>query len=182
MGEGEPPRARGLGHFGGFARRAVSGLYRTGHFVVGEGGFVHEQVGVARRLNGVGTGARIAGNDHAPPASPLAHEYPGIDHAPVVEGDLLAPVNAPPQRPFGDAKLPGQVGVEAAFPFLLDQGVAERGGRSMLHGEGVDPVLAAGQRGTGIELGDVHGKRGAFATKTDALTQHSSRAAGGPKP
>jgi hypothetical protein len=52
----------------------------------------------------------------------------------------------------------------------------------MVHGEGFDPVLAPRECGAGLQFSDVDRKRGALATKADALTQRFSGATGRPQP
>ena len=72
MCEHQPTRPSAPGELGRFTRRAVSRLPRARGFLVGERGFVDEQVGVLCRLTCAGAGAGVPRDDNARRAAPTS--------------------------------------------------------------------------------------------------------------
>src|SRR5262249_51391193 len=88
----------------GFARGGGPGLDRALGLVLQEGRLVHEQRRPGRGGLGAGAGARVA-RQHDRPAGPLRAEHlPGPDLAAVGQGDGLAALEAPVERPLRDAE------------------------------------------------------------------------------
>ena len=171
MREHQPSCAGFARHFGGFARRAVSRLQRACRFVVGERGLVNQQVGILRGGDGVLAGARVSGDHDTAAAASFAHQHRRLDHPTVVERDRLTLVNTSPERTLGDPHLARQIRIEATQSLLLHQRVAKRLGGAVRHRKRVDVVIRPFHRFAGLQLRDLDRKRGAIATKGDALTQ-----------
>ncbi len=141
MGEHELAHAGATCNFGGFARGAVSGLECARGFVVAEGGFVHEQVGVLCGDDGGGARARVAGHDNPASAPGCSDEVGRLDGASVVEHDGFALVNASPEGSFGDAHLAREIGVESSQAGFFDEGKSEAGGLAMVDGERFNVIV-----------------------------------------
>src|SRR5260370_11744633 len=103
-------------------------------------------MGLLRRIDHRGAGARVAGDDDEP-ARPFRtpDAFRGARRT-VGQADRLALLQLPPQRPLGHARRPRLLGIEATGPLVLPHRVADRAtpvlGREHLDGVAV-PLRAA---------------------------------------
>ena len=128
MGQREQSHSRIEGDPRRFGGRRVLGLPRSHGLVDAEGRLVHEQVGA------LGRGDDRRGRERCRPlrtslrpAARGAENLLGRHDGSVRKRDRLAPLERAALGPGRDAEPIGGLDVEAAGPFVLDEGVAERG-------------------------------------------------------
>ncbi len=138
VGEGELLDVGAFGDGGGVAGGGVAGFDGAVGFVLGEGGFVDEEVGAFGDVSCGLAGAAVAGEDDLSAGAGGADKGVWGDDSAVVQGDGFAFVDAAPEWAFRDAEFAGQVGVESAQALIFDEGVAERGGAGVFDREGDD--------------------------------------------
>src|SRR5262245_23051672 len=110
MGEHQPTDT-GLRRDPGRLRRGgVPGLAGPLQLVPAEGRLVHQEVGSARGLDQRQVRPGVAGIDYRPAVPRLTDQIFGPNRPAVVEGYGLSLVESPPERPLGNAELPGSLG------------------------------------------------------------------------
>src|SRR5690606_4110478 len=125
------------------AGRRVCGLHRARRVLVAERRLVYEEVGAHRRVDRRLARPRVPGDDDRAPRARRADEFAVPDHAPIVDRDVLALVDAPPERPLGDAERTRVVGVEPPATLVLHEREAERRAVAVVDAERAEVVILA---------------------------------------
>jgi hypothetical protein len=116
--------------------------------------FVNEEVRPVSHLDYLRTGPGVTRIDELPSRPGRTDQLLGGHHAAVRQCHRLALVDLSPERTLGDSKLASAIGIEAAQPDVLAEGVPD-GIRAMVGLVDQDVVLLARQTVPGAELHDL---------------------------